>query len=902
MANDLSINGAIDPSDKNYYNLTVSGLLPATPYNLQFQWIFADSSLNTKVGNYWSNIYSFTTTGQTKPSAVTGLSATWEKGSLKVSFTHDTSLNNGVNNNTYTTQYKIKLTAGGISRFFILPVNKTTTSQVGYIDALTIKREFGLFQSQFTVSVIAIDSFNAESTELASTSTTYTTPLSVPVITATSGEYSYTVAWNNQDKENLEAIYIEEIISASETAPTSGYTLKKKSVDNPVYVPASVGKRWIRAYFVDSNGVQTSYSNYVSAVPFSADASDTTPPNEPSNLSAVGYNDSTDPSGNSGYILLTWTASSSADAKKYSVRFGRAANDLSTEITFTGTSGRIDNLRAGQTYHFQIAANDGVNDSSFIPSTPVSATIPADTIAPVAPSGLTAVAGFNNIIAYWNRNSELDVDLGRGTYQFQIDDNSDFSSVIQDRTITGTVASFTGLVTGTQYYIRVRAIDSSGNLGIWSASATATPGKIDASTSITNGTIVGDLIAANTIVGSSIKAGDIDADRLKTNTAIVGKLYVGGTGKITLDGSISNPSIYIGTGTYANSNTPVYISNEAGVGKFSLGSNLTWNGSTLSITGGFTVTDSSYITSGELGVTGATASIFAGAASGSGKRVKLTSSGLFGLDNSVETFSISNTTGNAIFSRGSIAGWDVSGNQIYKNGVYLDSANSYVAVSTFLSATAYSTGITIPTASTDTVLWAGQQNYANRAASNFRVTAAGRMYATDAVISGDITASQLNVSGIQTVSGVNAYSDYGVVEDDTTQSGNGGDPSNVSASSNINLSISSGLINSTSSLKISSTSTLELWSGGSQVISLSPTTSSFKFTGLYLGGAGSQSAIQNHSGPYITVDARMRGRFGAPLTYPNGSAGAYYRNIYIKSGTGAPSQTTGHIGDVFLRY
>ena len=46
---DLTFTGVPDPSDKNYYDVTVKGLNPDTHYGIQFQWIFADG---TKSG--WS--------------------------------------------------------------------------------------------------------------------------------------------------------------------------------------------------------------------------------------------------------------------------------------------------------------------------------------------------------------------------------------------------------------------------------------------------------------------------------------------------------------------------------------------------------------------------------------------------------------------------------------------------------------------------------------------------------------------------------------------------------------------------------------------------------------------------------------------------------------------------------
>jgi len=279
---------------------------------------------------------------------------------------------------------------------------------------------------------------------------------------------------------------------------------------------------------VDRSGNVSAFSEASNSISALSLDIDTTPPSVPSGLTVLAYNDPADKSGATGYVDVSWTGSSSADLLGHYIRYGRSATvwDAYEFMEKGQTTKRITNLRSGITYYFQINATDGSNPSAYIPATPVTATVPGDTTGPAAPSGLVAVAGFNNIIAYWNRNTEGDVDLGRGTYQFQLSTSNTFSPLTQDRTITGTVASFTGLTTGTTYYVRVRAIDSSGNIGAWSAVATAVPGKINAQTSITDGTIVGDLIAATTIVGDKLITNTIDADRLKTNTGIVGKLFV----------------------------------------------------------------------------------------------------------------------------------------------------------------------------------------------------------------------------------------------------------------------------------------------------------------------------------------------------------------------------------------
>lgn len=391
---------------------------------------------------------------------------------------------------------------------------------------------------------------------------------------------------------------------------------------------------------------------------------DTEPPLPPSSLTVTAFSDPSDKSGATGYVDVTWGGSSSSDLYGYYIRYGRSAT-VWDEYLFMEkgqTTKRIYNLRSGQTYYFQVNATDGSNPSAYIPAIPVTATIPGDTTAPVSPTGLTAVAGFNNIVAYWNRNSEGDVDLGRGQYEFQISAASSFATILQSRVISGTVATFTGLTTDTTYYIRVRAIDSSGNIGSWSSIVSATPGKVNAETSISAGTIVGNLVAANTIVGDKLVSNTIDADRLKTNTGIVGKLYVGdetGTNKITIDGTAGIPAVYYGTGTYNNSNTPFYFD---ALGKFSLKDQLFWDGSSLTIKGSINVTQASTFTGNVTLNNGGDIILNGGAirATSGLNKVELGAAGIVGYNNGTVQAAIYANTGQLYAIGGTIGGWNIA--------------------------------------------------------------------------------------------------------------------------------------------------------------------------------------------------------------------------------------------------
>jgi hypothetical protein len=114
------------------------------------------------------------------------------------------------------------------------------------------------------------------------------------------------------------------------------------------------------------------------------------------------------------------------------------------------------------------------------------------------------------------------------------------------------------------------------------------------------------------------------------------------------------------------------------------------------------------------------------------------------------TFSVIGSTGSLSAKLGDIGGWTISSTSIYKNGIELNTAvgTGLSAITVNSSGSSYYVGITPPTgptANTDTVIWAGAQNYANRSLAAFRVTAEGKLYATGAVISGTVTANALSI-------------------------------------------------------------------------------------------------------------------------------------------------------------
>lgn len=124
------------------------------------------------------------------------------------------------------------------------------------------------------------------------------------------------------------------------------------------------------------------------------------------------------------------------------------------------------------------------------------------------------------------------------------------------------------------------------------ASIAATNAALSASAAYTNAKAVADSIAAGTYSGGTlISGGSIISPIIAGADGYFSNTFKVGNAGITLDGS--NKAIYIGTGAYNNTNTGFYVDS---TGKFSLKDKLTWDGTTLSISGNVSITGGSAAT------------------------------------------------------------------------------------------------------------------------------------------------------------------------------------------------------------------------------------------------------------------------------------------------------------------
>jgi len=204
----------------------------------------------------------------------------------------------------------------------------------------------------------------------------------------------------------------------------------------------SNGTHVLRLQATDAGG-NVGLSNQVSVTV--SNAGDSTGPTAPTQLSGS----------RSGFtVRLTWTASTdNIGVQDYTIYRGGVAIGTATLPAYTDAT-----PPTGRASSYTVRARDAAGNISAA-SNSVSVTVPADTVAPTAPSGLRATAGTRQITLAWNAST----DNARVANYYLFRGNSKYR-------LLGQVTSFadTGLTTGQRYTYKVYAIDGAGN---WSGSS-----------------------------------------------------------------------------------------------------------------------------------------------------------------------------------------------------------------------------------------------------------------------------------------------------------------------------------------------------------------------------------------------------------------------------------------------
>ncbi len=175
-----------------------------------------------------------------------------------------------------------------------------------------------------------------------------------------------------------------------------------------------------------------------------------------------------------GAVSLHWNPNSEGDIVKYYLYAGTSI--YPTVIVDSTIGGLNDTLKIlggltnYQQYYFRVTAVD-TNGYIGIYSDQVGS-IPTDTTKPVIPQNLVAVAGDGEATIHWNANSEGDFEK----YYIYSGLSPNPTTITDSITsIIDTIRTYTGLTNYQQYYFRIAAMDTSGNLSSYSNEISVMP-------------------------------------------------------------------------------------------------------------------------------------------------------------------------------------------------------------------------------------------------------------------------------------------------------------------------------------------------------------------------------------------------------------------------------------------
>lgn len=748
---DLNLTGQQDPSDKNYFEIPISGLSLNSFYTAQFQWVFADDSLNDLVKNIWSVGYGIATSTLTalpKPKFTSG-DLTYSQGLLRVKWS-------GVD-------YQDHAYGSGFKRINVYVKDNSSPSNTFYLAGF-IERADGVFTLPTrpishtvrltTVSVLGEESFvSAEQTV-----TPVNTPPSNPtnVVAEWSGT-DFTVTFTHDTTDSANQNLLHYLVQLNPPSPTTSkvFTLTPTSGSTQKFSLSLEGNQ---AVFGQA---QTEFSGVVTAVDYNNNKSSlvtfsnkvyatslTTPTITPSTIPngySVSYTTQTSNTFNFISIEEVESTASTAPTTGYSVVKRDSANP-SIVSTVNNNSRWVraklyDKLGGSTAYAYASAI--------VTPTSPVT----VDNEGPSNVDSVSAEAGVDTS-GYLGFNGYLTISwpavTGGGIRGYRIRFSNDGGTTYSYVDSPGSSTSYklAGLVVGSTYKIAVATFDEYNN--------TSTQ-YVELSPDI-----------------------KIEGTPAQALTVTAGQMQLGyGVG-----GNAANKGLYLDSSNYWYLNATDSARLKVGG---STSNYLEWDGSDFVIDGNLSARKGTFRGNVEI-ISGG--SLFSGTiTSGNldGAGYILNSDGLtFNSDTVDGITTIDSSNGKFTTKSADVGSWLVDSTSISKTATAGTLSLNSSTASISASGTGYSAGFGLPDSS-NIVFWAG----ASRSTSApFYVTKDGSVkissatitgYATSGDISGFITGGQVNanvtsISGGVITTGTIKSSDYEYAHDPldrTTASGAG---------------------------------------------------------------------------------------------------------------------------------
>ena len=804
----------------------------------------------------------------------TSVSGSWVGTNFKVSFNHNPA-------EEYFSYYKVTITGGGTSKVFDVPPLPGTSSQSFTLSLSQNRAAFGIPQTSFSGSVKTINIYGNEGSSVSFSSSAYANTLPSATIIASAISNGYSVSYTTPADATFDKIEIEEVESSSLTAPTTGFTKIFSGSSNPaVVIVPNTNKRWVRARFSDNIGGFGAYGTAVAVTPTSPVVVDNEGPPDVGSVTTSGGLDSSGTVGFNGYADISWPAVTTGGIRGYRIRYKATTSSVYSyaDSPGSGTSYRLTGLGAGLVYEIAVATYDEYNNTS---SNYVAG-------SNVTVGGTPYIASTVDVTGYFKAKANP-TDLDSTAFKFGY----------------GVDTGKRGLVFNPNNYWYIDSSQSASlkvggattNYIEWNGASFVIDGDLRAK----KGSFSGNVSIAS---GASLYSGTLTGNTVTTTGDTGGSLS--GAGYILNSSGLTFSSATVSGITTIDATTGLFTTTSANIGGWNVASSAiskTSNSGTVTLDSSnaqIRVASTSYTAGMATPDTNASTDIvfWAGGARSSAANFYVQADGTVVMKSAVITgyASATDVAGLAKTDMSNVT--TIDGGKI-TTGIIRNSTQSGPS-----DGSDYSTsGMAI------------NLNNGTITAKQFRVDASGNAFflgtlssgislSAPSITGGSITGASVTVTAAITSSGLPNTSDSSLTEgNDTNEDGTTNYAGNTTFTPTLTL--QNGKISSNSIMRIEGSSYTEILSGGTQSAMFDSSKSALNFTtGLYLGNPATSSSanVQNHTTPYITVDARMRLRRGAPLNYPGGTAGAYIRNIYIKQTTSTPAATTGHVGDIFITY
>jgi hypothetical protein len=309
-----------------------------------------------------------------QPKAVYDVRHSWDNtGNLSLFWKFDPTLKDADNDNTLADSFGIQLLdeANDVDATWWTSVEKDKLpplEQKINISANALQKVFGqftAFETDYTGAIYVRDKNLQTSFVTGYSITKYSDPLTAPEISAVKAPMAYNVSYTANSA--FDKIYIEESTNSGSTWSATPFVTSS----NPAYIPATNSlPRLVRARFSKKLGGFTGYSNIVSVTPDKVDPTDTTPPSNPTNVSASAAVDANDKTGFSLQATISFTKSSDPDCRGYRVRWTTQTENQVYEYGYvdhpsTGNtvSFTVSGLIPNTTYYYQVASVDQFNNT-----------------------------------------------------------------------------------------------------------------------------------------------------------------------------------------------------------------------------------------------------------------------------------------------------------------------------------------------------------------------------------------------------------------------------------------------------------------------------------------------------------------------------------------------------------